>query len=662
LIGTILDKYEVLQKVGEGGMATVYRGRHTTLGRDVAIKVLHPHLSSSTRNRKRFAREARAIEHLRHDNILEIFDYSGAEAEDCYIVTEFVGGRTLSGFMDEHGKLPSEVATIIGIALARALAYAHDAAVLHRDLKPDNVMIRFDGTVKLMDFGIARFLDESQVTMTGALVGSPAFMSPEQAREGELDQRSDLFSLGTLLFYLCSGHLPFAGSNPSLILKNIIEGNRPTVLELAPSVSATLADTIERLLQTDREGRFDDARQVVEQLEAALDEVQIDPSSPRWSLCAWLEDAAAYSRHLESHLHDVLLAEGRRLLEAGESLAALRLLNRLLALDEDNAEVLALVQGLHQDASRGRAVPWAVAGVAALLATMAFLVVGVLTGWLPVPGLTPDSATATRSDDPDPATAATATVPDDDASGQVTPTRTETPLDTDDPAGNGSQTTGPADGSTDPGAGSGGADDAGRADGGGPMLDPPRDTAGRVSTDVRSPTSDAAGSGTADDPDTDDAASESDRPRVGYLHVRVLNLWGNVRVDDNPESTLSTAPEPIQVQPGNHRVTVDHQLAYPKVIDVTVSAGETVEELVELELRPIVIRAPRAWNRRCKVSVRDQEIGTLEELDYTFTGARIPDGTYRLALDCPGGDDLETTIGRREMSLLETTLPEPGRP
>ncbi|HCH66108.1 MAG TPA: serine/threonine protein kinase, partial [Deltaproteobacteria bacterium] len=168
----MLDKYEVLRQVGEGGMATVYLGRHTTLGREVAIKVLHPHLSASERNRVRFAREARAIEHLDHEHVLRIYDYSGTETQDCYIVTEFVDGVTLQQLIAQTRRIPGEVVTLIALELADALGYAHDLSIIHRDLKPENVMVRRDGVVKLMDFGIARFLDEVNLTVTGALVGT----------------------------------------------------------------------------------------------------------------------------------------------------------------------------------------------------------------------------------------------------------------------------------------------------------------------------------------------------------------------------------------------------------------------------------------------------------------------------------------------------------
>jgi len=380
VIGSVLDKYEVLEKVGEGGMATVYRGRHATLNRDVAIKVLHPHLSSSTRNRKRFAREARAIEHLRHANILEIFDYSGTDAGECYIVTEFVMGDTLSALLWRRGRLPPEVAASIALDLARALSYAHREGILHRDLKPDNVMIRFDGTVKLMDFGIARFLDESQVTMTGALVGSPAYMSPEQAKEGKLDVRSDLFSLGTLLFQTTTGQLPFSGSNPSVILKNIVEGNRPAVVELVPTIAPALADVIERLMATQREDRFDSAEALVHALEGVLAESGIDRSRAEWTLSAYLEAPEAWEQRLEAHLRTFLLASGKRLLEGGDHLAALRLFNRLLSMDAENAEVLALVGQLHGAVRPARRV-----GLLLGVATTAVLVCALLAAWLASP-------------------------------------------------------------------------------------------------------------------------------------------------------------------------------------------------------------------------------------------------------------------------------------
>ncbi|MCB9665557.1 MAG: serine/threonine protein kinase [Alphaproteobacteria bacterium] len=380
MIGSNLDKYEVLSKIGEGGMATVYRGRHATLKRQVAIKVLHPHLSSSTRNRVRFAREARAIEHLRHPHILEIFDYSGVDHDDCYIITELVDGETLTELMHRCRRLPSEVVAAMGLSLAEALAYAHAAGILHRDLKPDNVMLRRDGCVKLMDFGIARFLDETQVTMTGALVGSPAFMSPEQAREEELDVRSDLFSLGTLLYFLVTGHLPFSGSNPSLILKNIIEGNRAPVAELAPTISPSLADVIERLLSPAPDDRHASADEVVAALRACLDEVGFDPEEPRWSLARVLDDADALERELEVFLGLRLLEQGRDLLAAGDHLGGLRLINRLLTMEPDHPEALALLQRFHGVDERDSRRRWFVWAASAVLVVLFGAFTGM--GWL----------------------------------------------------------------------------------------------------------------------------------------------------------------------------------------------------------------------------------------------------------------------------------------
>ncbi len=391
MIGTTVDKYEVLRKVGEGGMSTVYLGRHVALDRDVAIKVLHPHLSASSRNRKRFAREARAIEQLHHPNIVEIYDYSGDGPGESWIVTEFVEGETLGAVLERVGSMPSELVTALGVALSDALAYAHEQGILHRDLKPENVMVRRDGRIKLMDFGIARFLDESQVTMTGALVGSPAFMSPEQAQEEPLDARSDLFSLGTLLYLAVSGRLPFVGSNPSVVLRHIVENRRPALDEVAPDVSPALCDIIERLLAPLAADRPSDARQTAELLRSAHREVGFDPDQERWALTRFLREPEPFREELTAWLVPRLLAAARVRIDHADALTGLRIVNRLLSLHEGDADALALLDALHgaqpSDPRRSRRLAWAAAAVLAAV----FLAV-VAAGRWGVEAAVPESA------------------------------------------------------------------------------------------------------------------------------------------------------------------------------------------------------------------------------------------------------------------------------
>src|SRR4029078_9099104 len=178
-VGQVLDKYELLERVGQGGMAVVYRGLDRNLRRTVAVKVLHRHLADHKEARQRFEREAHAVAKLRHENILEIFDYSGKGSSDSYIVTEVIRGRPLPAFIAAHHIGFPEIAAMVVVEVCRALQHAHSLGVLHRDVKPENIMIRDDGVLKLMDFGIAQIVDSQRMTVTGQLLGSPAYMSPE---------------------------------------------------------------------------------------------------------------------------------------------------------------------------------------------------------------------------------------------------------------------------------------------------------------------------------------------------------------------------------------------------------------------------------------------------------------------------------------------------
>ena len=402
-----VDRYELLEQVGSGGMAVVYRGRDTALDREVAVKVLHPHLATRAESRARFSREARAVARLRHPNIVEIYDYAGDAALESYLVTEFVRGRTLRAFAEEEGVGYPEVGALIVRALVDALVHAHAAKVIHRDLKPENVLVLEAGgrrAVKLVDFGIARILSsDEKMTLTGALVGSPNHMAPEIIEGREADARCDVFSLGTILYWLATGKMPFAAPNPTATLRRVIEGDFTDPREESPLVSDALAAVVKKALAADPALRTESAEALRASLEQALAASGLADAPAE--LEAFLADPEGYKRELPGRLVAFALAEADRALAAGETARAMRFLDRVLALRPGDRAVearlarLALRARLRRHARRAG---FALAGIA-LVAAMA----AALSAWHarhpPAPEAPPALAASALPPDPAPA-------------------------------------------------------------------------------------------------------------------------------------------------------------------------------------------------------------------------------------------------------------------
>lgn len=297
MIGKLLgNRYELLEQLGGGGMAVVYKGRDTLLNRLVTVKILRPEFTCDEDFVKRFRREAQAVASLSHPNIVSIYDV-GQEGEVHYLVMEYVEGDNLKNLIRGHGVMQTERAVEIARQISEALQHAHENNIVHRDVKPQNILITKGGRAKLTDFGIAREATTATLTQTDTIVGSVHYLSPEQARGETAGPRSDIYSLGIVLYEMVTGVLPFQGETPIGVALKHIQENPPRPSSLNPAVSPGLEKIIARAMAKIAADRYETARDMVKDLEKMTggvsgelrQEVPLDEFATRVIPSVWTE-------------------------------------------------------------------------------------------------------------------------------------------------------------------------------------------------------------------------------------------------------------------------------------------------------------------------------------------------------------------------------------
>jgi eukaryotic-like serine/threonine-protein kinase len=275
LIGQVLSsRYRLESKLGSGGMSTVYLALDETLQRRVAAKVLHREMSDQPDQLERFRREARAVAQLSHPNVVSVIDAGNDEDGHPYIVFEYVDGETLKQRIDRFGRLPLDEAAAYAIEVGRGLQAAHLAGMVHRDVKPQNVLIDSEGSAKVTDFGIALSQEADGLTRTGRVLGTTDYVSPEQAMGKAVDDRSDVYSLGILLYEMLRGDVPFKAETLVGVAMKHVNDPMPDIQTSRPGTSSALAAVIERATQKDPKKRYRDMGAMLADLEGAL-EVEI---------------------------------------------------------------------------------------------------------------------------------------------------------------------------------------------------------------------------------------------------------------------------------------------------------------------------------------------------------------------------------------------------
>jgi eukaryotic-like serine/threonine-protein kinase len=352
--GLSLGRYDLVQVLGQGAMATVFRARDRQLGREVAVKVMNLAVAARSESAERFRREAQAVAAVKHPGIVEIFDFVAASgAEPAYIVSELIEGPTLRELLDERrGRLLPEAAALVALPLAEALAVAHARGIVHRDVKPDNVMLdrgEARARVVLTDFGVAHVTGLETMTATGALVGSPAYMSPEQARGHDVTAASDLWALGVLLYQTATGHLPFPGKDPLTVVAGICRGvfRRPS--QVSPYVGPAFDEVVGRCLKPAPEERYQTGAALAQDLRALLAGMGMDAAGKTGealTLKALLDRPEAFEAAVRTTAADGAVAGARKHARRGEFARALAELSRATAYVPKHAEAERLVRSI----------------------------------------------------------------------------------------------------------------------------------------------------------------------------------------------------------------------------------------------------------------------------------------------------------------------------
>ncbi|MBI2391319.1 MAG: serine/threonine protein kinase [Deltaproteobacteria bacterium] len=373
MVGSTLGRYEIIEELGHGGMATVYRARDPRLERDVALKVIHRHLRDNPEIAQRFRHEAKAVAKLKHPSIVEIYDVPDTEDDERFLVAELVEGPSLRKYLqtlrqelgNEHrGLFPPELAAALLLQVLSALERAHEEGIVHRDVKPENILVampraRTEHTptssptgrgsdsgrpmvvAKLTDFGIAKILDAQSMTSTGQILGSPAHMAPEQIESGDITAKVDIFACGVLLYELLTDSLPFDGKNPAQVIRKVLEGDFSPPDRVVPQVGGRFSAIVSSMLARDPERRPANVAAIETTLRAELAAMGIrDPSrelselfrDPRGVVAGWGE-----------RMKPLLLERAMEARARGDVVGSAHDLNRALAYDPTDPKLVRAV-------------------------------------------------------------------------------------------------------------------------------------------------------------------------------------------------------------------------------------------------------------------------------------------------------------------------------